>query len=193
MRKRSKVAIVLLIAISVVFVYFYLSYMKEKRGKEVDYETLYSFLGIQRIDPPQKALDFSLKTLGGKRVSLEDYRGKVILLNFWATWCGPCRMEMPSMEKLWQDFREEDFVILAIDLQEEGKLVSSFMKERNLSFPVPLDAKGNVARSYGVRGIPTTFFLNPKGEIIGKAVGARDWANEESFRLIRQLLLETVS
>lgn len=193
MRKRSKVAIILLIVISVVFVYFYLSYMKEKRGKEVDYETLYSSLGIQRIDPPQKALDFSLKTLGGKRVSLEDYRGKVILLNFWATWCGPCRMEMPSMEKLWQDFKEEDFVILAIDIQEEGKLVSSFMKERNLSFPVPLDAKGNVARSYGVRGIPTTFFLNPKGETIGKAVGARDWASEGSFRLIEELLLETVS
>lgn len=193
MRKRSKVAIILLIVISVVFVYFYLSYMKEKRGEEVDYETLYSSLGIQRTDPPQKALDFSLKTLGGKRVSLEDYRGKVILLNFWATWCGPCRMEIPSMEKLWQDFKEEDFVILAIDIQEEGKLVSSFMKERNLSFPVPLDAKGNVARSYGVRGIPTTFFLNPKGETIGKAVGARDWASEESFRLIRQLLLETVA
>ena len=97
------------------------------------------------------------------------------------------------MEKLWQDFKEENFVILAIDIQEESKLVSSFMKERSLSFPVLLDGKGNVARSYGVRGIPTTFFLNPKGETISKAVGARDWASEESFRLIRELLLETVS
>ena len=193
MRKRSKVAIILLIAISVVFVYFYLSYMKEKRGEEIDYETLYSSLSIQRIDPPPKAEDFTLKTLEGRTVSLKDYRGKVVFLNFWATWCGPCRMEMPSMQKLWQDFKEEDFVILAIDIQEEGKLVSSFMKERNLSFPVLLDGKGKTARSYGVRGIPTTFFLNPKGETIGKAVGARDWASEESFRLIRQLLLETVA
>ena len=193
MRRGSKVAIILLIVICIVFAYFYLSYMEEKRREELDYETLYFSLGIQRIDPPQKAEDFTLRTLEGERVSLKDYRGKVILLNFWATWCGPCRMEMPSMEKLWQDFKEEDFVILAIDIQEEGKLVSSFMKERNLSFPVSLDAKGNVARSYGVRGIPTTFFLNPKGETIGKAVGARDWASEESFRLIRQLLLETVS
>ena len=195
MRRGSKVAIILLIAISVVFVYFYLSSRKEKiwREREVDYETLYSSLGIQRIDPPEEAEDFALKTLEGRTVSLKDYLGKVIFLNFWATWCGPCRTEMPSMEKLWQDFKEENFVILAIDIQEESKLVSSFMKERSLSFPVFLDGKGNVARSYGIRGIPTTFFLNPEGETIGKAVGVRDWASEESFRLIRELLLETVS
>jgi peroxiredoxin len=193
MRKRSKVAIILLIAISVVFVYFYLSYMKEKREEEVDYQALYSSLGIQRINPPQKPEDFTLKTLEGKGVSLKDYGGKIIFLNFWATWCGPCRAEMPSMEKLWQEFKKEEFIILAIDIQEESKLVSSFIEERNLSFPVLLDGKGNVARSYGVRGILITFFLNPKGEIIGKAIGARDWASEESFRLIRQLLLEAVS
>ncbi len=193
MRRGSKVAIILLIAISVVFVYFYLSYMKEKRVEEVDYETLYSSLSIQRINPPQKAEDFTLRTLEGKRVSLKDYRGKVIFLNFWATWCGFCRIEMPSIEKLWQEFKEEDFAILAIDVQEEGKLVTSFMKKMNLSFPMLLDGKGKTARSYGIRGLPTTFFLNPKGEIIGKAVGARDWASEESFRLIGELLLETVS
>ena len=193
MRKRSKVAIILLIVICIVLAYFYLSYMEEKGREDLDYETLYFSLGIQRIDPPQKAEDFTLRTLEGERVSLKAYRGKVIFLNFWATWCGPCRMEMPSMEKLWQDFKEEDFLILAVNIQEESKLVSSFMKEMNLSFPVLLDEKGSVARSYGIRGIPTTLFLNPKGETIGTAVGARDWASEESFRLIRELLLETVS
>ena len=193
LRKRSTLGIILLIAISIVFVYIYLSYMKEKRVEEVDYETLYSSLSIQRVDPPQKVENFTLETLKGKRVSLKDYRDKVIFLNFWATWCGFCRAEMPSMEKLWQEFKEQDFVILAIDVQEESKLVSSFMKEGNFSFPVLLDGKGKMARSYGIRGLPTTFFLSPKGEIIGKAVGARDWASEESFRLIRQLLLETVS
>ncbi len=193
MRKRSKVAIVLLIVICIVFAYFYLSYMEEKGREDLDYETLYFSLGIQRIDPPQKTEDFTLRTLEGERVSLKDYRGKVIFLNFWATWCGPCRMEMPSMEKLWQDFKEENFLILAVNIQEESKLVSSFMKEMNLSFPVLLDEKGSVARSYGIRGIPTTFFLNSEGETIGTAVGERDWASEESFRLIRELLLETVS
>lgn len=194
-RKRSTIIIILLIVICIVFAYFYLSYREEKiqREREVEYERLYPSLGIQRVDPPEEAEDFTLKTLKGGTVSLKDYRGRLIFLNFWATWCGPCRAEMPSMQRLWEEFKEEDFVILAINIQEESKLVSSFMNERGLSFPVLLDEKGKVARSYGIRGIPTTFFLNPEGEIIGKAVGARDWDSEESFELIRELLFLTVS
>lgn len=194
LRKRSTIIIILLIVICIVFAYFYLSYREEKiqREREVEYERLYSSLGIQRIDPPEEAEDFTLKTLKGGTVSLKDYRGRLIFLNFWATWCPPCRAEMPSMQRLWEEFKEEDFVILAIDIQEESKLVSSFMNERGLSFPVLLDEKGKVARSYGIRGIPTTFFLNPEGEIIGKAVGERDWDSEESFQLIDELLLEAL-
>jgi len=194
-RKRSTIIIILLIVICIVLAYFYLSYREEKiqREREVEYERLYPSLGIQRVDPPEEAEDFTLKTLKGGTVSLKDYRGRLIFLNFWATWCGPCRAEMPSMQRLWEEFKEEDFVILAINIQEESKLVSSFMNERGLSFPVLLDEKGKVARSYGIRGIPTTFFLNPEGEIIGKAVGARDWDSEESFELIRELLFLTVS
>lgn len=194
-RKRSTIIIILLIVICIVFAYFYLFYREEKiqREREVEYERLYPSLGIQRVDPPEEAEDFTLKTLKGETVSLKDYRGRLIFLNFWATWCGPCRAEMPSMQRLWEEFKEEDFVILAINIQEESKLVSSFMNERGLSFPVLLDEKGKVARTYGVRGIPTTFFLNPEGEIIGKAVGARDWDSEESFELIRELLFLAVS
>lgn len=193
-RKRSTIIIILLIVICIVFAYFYLSYREEKiqREREVEYERLYPSLGIQRVDPPEEAEDFTLKTLKGETVSLKDYRGRLIFLNFWATWCGPCRAEMPSMQRLWEEFKEEDFVILAINIQEESKLVSSFMNERSLSFPVLLDEKGKVARTYGIRGIPTTFFLNPEGEIIGKAVGARDWASKESFQLIEELLLEAL-
>jgi len=194
LRKRSTIIIILLIVICIVFAYFYLSYREEKiqREREVEYERLYPSLGIQRVDPPEEAEDFTLKTLKGGTVSLKDYRGRLIFLNFWATWCGPCRAEMPSMQRLWEEFKEEDFVILAINIQEESKLVSSFMNERGLSFPVLLDEKGKVARSYGIRGIPTTFFLNPEGEIIGKAVGARDWASKESFQLIEELLFEAL-
>lgn len=193
-RKRSTIIIILLIVICIVLAYFYLSYREEKiqREREVEYERLYPSLGIQRVDPPEEAEDFTLKTLKGGTVNLKDYRGRLIFLNFWATWCGPCRAEMPSMQRLWEEFKEEDFVILAINIQEESKLVSSFMNERGLSFPVLLDEKGKVARSYGIRGIPTTFFLNPEGEIIGKAVGARDWDSEESFQLIEELLFEAL-
>lgn len=194
LRKRSTIIIILLIVICIVFAYFYLSYREEKiqREREVEHERLYPSLGIQRVEPPEEAEDFTLKTLKGGTMSLKDYRGRLIFLNFWATWCGPCRAEMPSMQRLWEEFKEEDFVILAINIQEESKLVSSFMNERGLSFPVLLDEKGKVARSYGIRGIPTTFFLNPEGQIIGKAVGARDWASKESFQLIEELLFEAL-
>jgi peroxiredoxin len=194
LKKRSTIIIILLIVICIGLTYFYLSYRKEKiqRERKVDSERLYSSLGIQRIDPPEEAETFTLKTLKGGMASLEDYRGKLIFLNFWATWCPPCRAEMPSMQRLWEEFKEEDFVILAINIQEEIKLVSSFMNERGFSFPVLLDEKGEVARSYGISGIPATFFLNPDGEIIGKAVGARDWAGEESFGLIEELLFEVL-
>ncbi len=194
LKKGPTIIIILLIVICIGLTYFYLSYRKEKiqRERKVDSERLYSSLGIQRIDPPEEAETFTLKTLKGGMASLEDYRGKLIFLNFWATWCPPCRAEMPSMQRLWEEFKEEDFVILAINIQEEIKLVSSFMNERGLSFPVLLDEKGEVARSYGISGIPATFFLNPDGEIIGKAVGARDWASEESFGLIEELLFEVL-
>lgn len=193
LRKRSTVVLVLLIAISIVFLYLYLSYMKEKRVEKVDYGTLFSSLGIQEITPPTEVLDFTLKNLEGSEISLEDFEGKVVFLNFWATWCGPCREEMPSMEKLWQRFKEEAFVILAVDLREEKEEVNSFMKDYGLTFSVLLDSRGEVANKYGIRAIPTTFLIDSEGRIVGKALGARDWASEDAFDLIEHLLSETKS
>ena len=191
LRKRSAVVLILLIVISIVFVYSYLSYTKEKKVEEVDYGTLFSSLGIQEVTPPVEALDFTLKNLQGSEVSLNDLEGKVVFLNFWATWCGPCREEMPSMEKLWQKFKEEAFVILAVDLQEKEEEVNSFMNDYGLTFQALLDSKGEVGSMYAVRAIPTTFLIDPEGRIVGKALGARDWASEDAFDLIEHLLAET--
>ncbi|MFQ5835875.1 MAG: TlpA family protein disulfide reductase [bacterium] len=143
------------------------------------------------MNSPVKAPDFTLENLEGSQVSLKNFQGKVIFLNFWATWCGSCRYEMPTMEKLWQRFKEEDFVILAVDLREGKKKVSSFMKEFGLTFPVLLDSRGEVANTYGVRAIPTTYLLDPEGRIVGGARGARNWASEDAFDLIEHLLPET--
>ncbi len=191
LRRRFTVALILLIVISIVFVYLYLSYTKEKRVQEVDHGTLFSSLGIQEITPPVEALDFTLENLEGSEVSLEDLEGKVVFLNFWATWCGPCREEMPSMEKLWQRFKEEAFVILAVDLREGKEEVNSFMKEYGLTFSVLLDSEGEVGSMYAVRAIPTTFLIDSEGRMVGKALGARDWASEDAFDLIEHLLSET--
>ncbi len=154
-------------------------------------ESLYVSAGIQRVSPPVEAPDFTLNNLEGSEVSLKDFEGKVVFLNFWATWCGPCREEMPSMEGLWQRFKEEDFVILAVDLRESRGEVVSFMKEYGLTFPVLLDSKGEVGSMFGVRAIPTTYLLDSEGRIVGGAIGARDWESEDAFELIESLLSDT--
>ncbi|MFQ5836199.1 MAG: TlpA family protein disulfide reductase, partial [bacterium] len=92
---------------------------------------------------------------------------------------------------LWQKFKEEDFVILAVDLREGKEKVSSFVKENGYTFPVLLDSRGKVGYTYGVRAIPTTYLLDPEGRIVGKALGARDWASEDAFELIEHLLPKT--
>lgn len=191
LRKRSIVVLILLVVISIVLVYLYLSDTKEEKVEEVDHGTLFSSLGLQEITPPVKALDFTLKNLEGAEISLKDFAGKVVFLNFWATWCGPCRDEMPSMEELWQRFKEEDFVILAVDLREGKEEVNSFMKDYGLTFSVLLDSRGEVGSMYAVRAIPTTFLIDSEGRMVGKALGARDWAGEDAFDLIEHLLSET--
>ena len=191
LRKRTTVALILLIAISIVFVYLYLSYMKKEGVEEVGYGTLFSSLGIQRITPPVEASDFTLNNLEGFEVSLKDFSEKVVFLNFWATWCGPCRSEMPAMEKLWQIFKKEAFVILAVDLREGKEEVSSFMNDYALTFSVLLDSRGEVGSVYAVRAIPTTLLIDSEGRIIGRALGARDWASENAFDLIEHLISET--
>ena len=147
-----------------------------------------SSLGITKSDG-QMADDFTLETIEGKQVSLSDYKGKIVFLNFWATWCPPCRSEMPSMEKLYQKFKDKDFIMLAVNLQEKSEQVSKFMKDNKLNFPALID-KGEVGSKYSVSSIPTTFFVDKHGRMIGHAVGSRDWGSEETFKLI-EVLLET--
>jgi peroxiredoxin len=148
-------------------------------------------LAIIPFDQKIKAQNFILKDLEGNDVSLEDYRGKIILLNFWATWCLPCRVEMPSMEKLYQEYKNKGFSILAIDMQEDADTVRAFKEQYKLNFPILLDSDGSVGQFYGVRSIPATYLVNRQGYLIGSALGARDWATESAFMLINSLLKES--
>lgn len=145
-------------------------------------------LGVVKFDKELRAPTFTLKDLNGKEVKLEDHRGKIVFLNFWATWCPPCREEMPSMEKLHIEFKDRDFTMLAIDLREDAKKVRAFKERFKLNFPMLLDSDGSVGSRYGVRSIPTTYLLDGKGYIIGGALGARDWASREAFELFNYLL-----
>lgn len=120
------------------------------------------------------APDFQLPDLDGQSVSLSDFRGKPVLVNFWATWCPPCRAEMPYIQEIFDDkeWSDKGLVILAIDKGESPSTVENFMQSYNLSFPVLLDINQNVALEYNIRGIPTTFLIDKDGIIQAIKVGA---------------------
>ena len=145
-------------------------------------------LSLIRFDEKIKAQNFALKDLNGNEVHLEGYRGKVVFLNFWTTWCPACLVEMPSMEKLYREFKNKDFVILAVDMQEDSETVRKFKAKFKLSFPILLDTDGIVSSYYGVNAIPVTYFIDRAGYLYAAAMGARDWASEDAFQLIKHLL-----
>lgn len=148
---------------------------------------------LQLIPLPNKPafIDFSLSDLGGRKVSLSDYRGKVVLLNFWATWCPPCKAEMPGMEKLYQTFKDNpDFVMLAVDSQEQASVVQKFITDNQYHFKVLLDTDGQVNAKYSVQAIPTTYLIDRQGRVIAGKAGAHDWASPVVTQAIRDLLAQ---
>jgi peroxiredoxin len=132
---------------------------------------------------------FTFPGLDGEMVSLTDYKGKVVFLNIWATWCPPCREEMPSMEKLYQQLKGEDFAILAVSIDASGaKAVGPFMKEYGLSFPALLDTGGTMQNLYGTTGLPESFIIGKEGRIEKIVIGPMDWSTPEVVRFFRNLL-----
>jgi len=118
------------------------------------------------------APDFTLKDLDGNTVRLSDFRGKVVFLNFWATWCGPCRMEMADIEEVHQEYRNRGVVVLGVDLRESAGMVRSFVQQGGYTWTFLLDTSGQVGTAYRVRGIPSSFFIDREGVIRAVAVGA---------------------
>ena len=135
------------------------------------------------------APDFTLPDLDGNRVSLSDYEGKVVLLNIWATWCPPCVEEMPSMEKLHQELKNESFEILAVSIDStETQVVTAFMEKHKLSFHALTDPKGTTKNLYQTTGVPESLIIDKSGRIVEKIIGPRDWASPEAIRFFRNLM-----
>jgi len=148
----------------------------------------FQVLGLQ---PPKEAVeapDFTLKDLNGKQVRLRDFRGKVVFLNFFATWCVPCRLEMPAMERLSKAYKDKGLVVLAVDIKESAKIVRIFLQELKVSFPALLDVDGAVAFTYGIRPLPATYLIGRDGKILWRAFGAREWDNAASRQYFSRLL-----
>ena len=151
-------------------------------------DRLFEEMGIfrSRILSARDTVD--LFDLAGNRVRLSDFKGKVVFLNFWATWCPACVMEMPAMEKLHQQMRESDFVMAAVGFKESADRVNKFFEKKKLTFTALLDPEGDMGRQFAIGAIPTTLILDKKGEIIGRAMGPRDWDGKRSVRLFQRLV-----
>ncbi len=143
-----------------------------------------SYMGNKGIEAP----DFSVKSIDGKPIKLSDFRGKVVFLNFWATWCPPCRAEMPSIETLYTRYKRQTLQVLAVNVQEESSVVKTFLAQNLYTFPIVLDPNGEAARLYGIRGIPTTFIIDQQGNLQGALVGGKAWDTPEVFALLDALL-----
>jgi peroxiredoxin len=137
------------------------------------------------------APDFSLPDLNGTVHSLSALRGRVVFLNLWTTWCPPCRMEMPAMERLYRRFRDRDFVILAVSEDEEGaSAVAPFVAELGITFPVLLDPEGRLSTRYGVTGYPETFIIDRNGHVVEHVIGPAEWNSEEMLAYFEALLAQ---
>jgi len=152
-------------------------------------DSLYQPSGGSRLTKGRPAPNFSLPGLDGQMVSLADYRGKVVLLNIWATWCPPCVEEMPSMEKLYQELNGDGFEILAVSIDESGvQDVRPFMQKHKLSFPVLMDPEGTIKGLYRTTGVPESFVIDKDGTLVEIVIGPRNWATSEVVRYFRNLI-----
>ena len=155
------------------------------RSPAVDYKAVPK-LEEMKDRPP--APDFSLPSADGRKLALRDFRGKLVLLNFWATWCTSCRDEMPSMERLYREFRGKGFEIVAVNVKDKPGDALAFVKALKLSYPIMLDPQGEVGLLYGAWGLPATYLIDQNGIVLARLWGVADWSSPGARSLIRALL-----
>ena len=155
-------------------------------GDEID--ALMQELGFQLPRRSVQAVSFELQDLAGTTHSLDSYRGSVVFLNFWATWCAPCRTEMPAMQALHERLADTaGFAMVAVNLQEDAGQVRGFADELRLSFRILLDSSGEIAATYGARTLPMSYIIDKDGSILARIIGTRSWDDPEFEQLFRTL------
>jgi len=158
---------------------------KQLSSKRVNYKLVSN---LQEIKDPSPAPDFTLPDLERGRVSLKDFRGKLLMLNFWASWCVPCREEMPAMERLYQRYKDRGFVILGVNIKDDKKSAISFVRELKITFPIGFDPNGDVGLLYGAWGLPATYLIDARGIALARAWGPANWFSPGARELIEALL-----
>ena len=145
-------------------------------------------LDLIRPSRTKQAPEFSVAGLRGDRLALRGLRGNVVFLNFWATWCPPCKEEMPSMERLYRRHKDRGLTMLAISIDSDGRKVADFVKKLGLTFLIGLDPKLEVANAYAVRALPSTFLIDRNGNMSAIALGPRDWDATAAHAVVESLL-----
>jgi peroxiredoxin len=176
MKVKGKAVLIFIVLIGLLGLFLFIF---KGPGPKVDY--------VARVG--QAAPDFELPSLGGQSVRLSDYRGKVVFLNIWASWCPPCRQEMPSMEALYNRLKDRRFKMLAVSLDRGGEEdVRPFIARFGLTFPVLLDPENKTFKLYGLTGVPETFIVDKKGVVANKIIGPQDWMSKEWLDYFERLI-----
>lgn len=172
--KKRMIVLILMLALFTGAFYIVKSYNKPKVVKTDEVNTTDSILKFDSSNYKEttEAPDFTLQDLNGKKVSLKDLKGKKVYLNFGATWCPPCRLEMPDIEKLYQETKDSDLVIIGIDIGEDKETVKNFISKNNYNFKILLDSDQSVASKYNITAIPASFFIDKNGKIVSSHIGA---------------------
>jgi peroxiredoxin len=161
--------------------------VRPRAGKVLPLETALRELELIRPARPKAAEDFVLPTHGGGKVRLSEHRGRVVLINFWATWCPPCLEEMPAMERLYRQHKDAGFTLIAVSVDADPKKVGPFVSQHGLTFPIGLDPRMELANSYGVRALPSSFVVGRDGRLAALAIGPRAWDNDAAHSLVEGL------
>ena len=150
---------------------------------------LFSKIGAIPIKDYKKTPNFCLEELNGEKVQIAALKGKIIFLNFWATWCGPCIEEMPSMEALYQHYKKTNFLFLTISLDCGGREpVRKFIEKHGYRIPILLDPSGKTLELFEISRIPATLIIDRNGRIVGRVIGPRNWSSPEVLSLVNQML-----
>jgi peroxiredoxin len=144
----------------------------------------------QAIAPAGVAPDFTLRSIDGKNLRLHEQRGQVVLVNFWATWCGPCKQEMPHLDRLYDKYRASGFVLLGVNIDQDAGQAKAYAQRLGLKFPILLDADKKVSKLYDVGSMPSTVLIDRDGRVRQVHLGYREGLEETYEKQIRELVKE---
>jgi peroxiredoxin len=180
--ERKLILILVISPILLVLTVFALTFIQKDKSSKT----------LQKPKPPEigsLAPDFIFPDLNDSERKLSDYRGKVVFINIWATWCPPCIYEMPSMQRLYDQLKGEDFEILAISIDALGKqVVEPFIQKYHLTFPILLDPTGKIKKLYATTGVPESFIVDKNGVLVLKVIGPQEWDSEDALKFFRRLI-----